>query len=83
MIVIGSVLGFMLIRFIGNPVPLLLLSTGSLCWFIANTLDHNYLLASDVIIAVEEGLEMLGGSLLLIGCLHFLFEHTMEEVTTE
>ncbi len=83
MIVIGSVLAFMFIRFRGHPVPMLLLSTGSLCWFIANTLDHNYLIASDVIIAMEEALEMLGGSLLLIGCLHFLFEQAMEEANNE
>ena len=75
MFLVGSLLGFMFFRFLGQPGSLALLSFGSLCWVLANALEHVDIIARYGDLALEEGLEMLGGSLLLVGNLNFLFTH--------
>ena len=70
----GLVLGFMVLRLASRPAALALLLARACCWLAANVLEHVDLASLHVDVALEEGLEMLGGTGLLLAAALYLLE---------
>ena len=63
---IGFFLLFLLFKSIRQPTLLVILAAFTLSWFTANALEHIHVFDMSVNIAIEEGLEMFGATMLLL-----------------
>ena len=62
---LAPVFGFAVIRFVRNPILVAATVCSGLLWVAANALERVFLLPGTVNVALEEGFEMLGATMLL------------------
>jgi hypothetical protein len=65
-LLLGGVISFLLLRFRNYLNYLSAVLAFALCWFIANIFEHFFVFPTNINVAIEEGFEMLGATILLV-----------------